>query len=92
MVDRTTESRTKPQLAALQAVYSRHDRVGDDGTSELNFHEFLALARELKLPLCTQSEEEQRRTFTEVATSGGGNANNYLVSRILRVDGEDFAR
>ena len=75
MVDRTTDSRTKPQLAALQAVYSRHGRVGDDGTSELNFHEFLALARELKLPLCTQSEEEQRRTFTEVATSGGGNAN-----------------
>lgn len=60
------------QLAALHAEYSRHGRLGDDGTSELNFHEFVALATALQLPLSKQSEEEQRSVFAEVATSGGG--------------------
>ena len=60
------------QLAALHAEYSRHGRLGDDGTSELNFYEFVALATSLQLPLARQSEEEQRSAFAEVATSSGG--------------------
>ena len=71
-----------PRLAALHAEYGRYARLGNDGTSELNFQEFVALATALQLPLSRQSEEDQRRVFAEVATSGGGSQNTVSFEEL----------
>ncbi|CAJ1328165.1 unnamed protein product, partial [Effrenium voratum] len=60
------------QLAALRDLYSRHGRIGDDGTSELNFEEFRALAQSLQLPVAQLPESAQREVFAELAASGAG--------------------
>eukprot|EP00931_Biecheleriopsis_adriatica_P049838 TRINITY_DN28832_c0_g1_i1.p1 TRINITY_DN28832_c0_g1~~TRINITY_DN28832_c0_g1_i1.p1 ORF type:complete len:447 (-),score=111.59 TRINITY_DN28832_c0_g1_i1:22-1362(-) len=55
------------QLAALHEVYDRHGRVGEDGSSELDFQEFSALAADLQLPVARRSEAERQMVFEEVA-------------------------
>ncbi|CAK8993524.1 Hypothetical protein (Fragment) [Durusdinium trenchii] len=63
------------QLAALHEVYSRHARVGPDGTAELGLEEFRALARaeglvlenaeELFVALAGRSGAEETVSFEE---------------------------
>lgn len=56
------------QRAALHDLYSRHGRVGEDATSELNLQEFCALAQSLKLTL---TPEELKKVFAEATARSG---------------------
>lgn len=62
------------QRAALHELYSRHGRLGDDATSELNFQEFCALAQSLKLAL---TREELKKVFTDTTALSGNDTMSF---------------